>query len=298
MFKPGGSTEPDIVSGQGLSRVGLSPDQIQANNEFPLDSPRMGWMQDLEVNDYEELYRRYFGQCDRADVFHHHWEKIHLRALVFLTLFFCEIICSRMASQFVDLILSLFISLFSHLVAPFIADHVSGGSPFRHICYSRGVRRRKWGKWVSEIREPGKKTRIWLGSYETAEMAAAAYDAAALHLRGRGTHLNFPELADSFPRPESSSSEHVQAAAQEASLMFKPGGSTEPDIVSGQGLSRVGLSPDQIQANNEFPLDSPRMGWMQDLEVNDYEELYRRYFGQCDRAEFFLNAATSVHMGF
>ncbi|KAG2314791.1 hypothetical protein Bca52824_017913 [Brassica carinata] len=109
-------------------------------------------------------------------------------------------------------------------------------------------------------------------------MAAAAYDAAALHLRGRGTHLNFPELADSFPRPESSSSEHVQVAAQEESLMFKPGGSTEPDIGSGQGLSRVGLSPDQIQAINEFPLDSLRMGWMQDLEVNDYEELYRRYF--------------------
>ncbi|KAG5385555.1 hypothetical protein IGI04_037025 [Brassica rapa subsp. trilocularis] len=41
-----------------------------------------------------------------------------------------------MAPRIVDLILSLFISLFSHLVAPFTADHVFGGSPFRHICYS------------------------------------------------------------------------------------------------------------------------------------------------------------------
>ena len=44
---------------------------------------------------------------------------------------------SRMAPRFVDFILSLFITLFSHLVAPLIVDHVSCGSPFRQICYSK-----------------------------------------------------------------------------------------------------------------------------------------------------------------
>ncbi|EOA37595.1 hypothetical protein CARUB_v10011955mg [Capsella rubella] len=98
----------------------------------------------------------------------------------------------------------------------------------------KGIRRRKWGKWVSEIRVPGTRDRLWLGSFSTAEGAAVAHDVAffCLHQPDSLESLNFPHLLN--PSIASKTSPRsIQQAASNAGMAIDAGIVHSNGFVSG-----------------------------------------------------------------
>ncbi|XWS17521.1 hypothetical protein CRYUN_Cryun33cG0074800 [Craigia yunnanensis] len=120
----------------------------------------------------------------------------------------------------------------------------------------KGVRKRKWGKWVSEIRLPNSRERIWLGSYDTAEKAARAFDAALFCLRGRSAKFNFPDNPPEIAGGRSLTRPQIQDAAARFANLEPPMIHSEQSTSGFQTESpSPSISDGTVQFDSELPMD-------------------------------------------
>ncbi|AES65614.1 putative transcription factor AP2-EREBP family [Medicago truncatula] len=114
----------------------------------------------------------------------------------------------------------------------------------------RGVRKRKWGKYVSEIRLPNSRQRIWLGSYDSDVKAARAFDAAMFCLRGSGAKFNFPNDPPEIAGGRSMTHSEIKTAA----ARFANSGQVNNEY-SGQPDNSTIETPSWSQGTTFLPMD-------------------------------------------
>eukprot|EP01018_Ginkgo_biloba_P008432 Gb_06407 [translate_table: standard] len=158
-----------------------------------------------------------------------------------------------------------------------------GGPQNAHYNY-RGVRQRSWGKWVAEIREPITKTRLWLGTFSTANEAAMVYDKAALRFHGPKAHINLPHLINSSTNSvHDDHSESQQNTSQQ---------NTSVELQDGMGkfLEKMGITDEENDCTTNSDSSLPQFLWKEEYLTQLVQASEQSF---CDHVEFILQTDMS-----